>query len=228
MSLAELLAALALTSLLGTLLTGLLIAQLRVARNVADRALAADAIRTVRVVLEGEGRRILREDVRALEPESLSIRAFRGAAVPCADSAGRVQVRYRGDRMPDLRKDSVLVIAALSGRSLQLIDSRVVVPVASCVTRPGEVVLGWQLESAAPDAAVLLLFESGSYYMSSRALRYRIGSGGRQPLTAELFSNPYSQFAASSASPSIEVNLETLRTGQLVELVAPLAEWLPW
>jgi hypothetical protein len=42
----------------------------------------------------------------------------------------------------------------------------------------------------------MLIFESGSYHLSSRALRYRIGAAGRQPLTAEALHLPGSRFTA--------------------------------
>jgi hypothetical protein len=37
--------------------------------------------------------------------------------------------------------------------------------------------------------AVVLIFESGTYYLRDRALRYRIGSEGRQPITDERFAS---------------------------------------
>ena len=42
----------------------------------------------------------------------------------------------------------------------------------------------WRLGAAPADPVLLRLFETGSYHLSGGALRYRRGSGGRQPLTA--------------------------------------------
>jgi type II secretory pathway component PulJ len=225
-SLAEVSVALALTVLLGTLLSGLMIAQLRVARSVADHARDADAVRTTRVVLEGEARRMMPEDVRARAADSLSLRAFRGTAVPC-DGAGTdlVRVRYRGDRLPDPRKDSVLVIAAAASHSVALIDSRGAA--AACASQTGEQVLQWRVSAPLHDAALLLLFESGNYYLSARALRYRLGAEGRQPVTAELFSHPGTRFRPGMPATGIAYTLETTKRRRF-ELSAPFAwEWRP-
>jgi hypothetical protein len=53
----------------------------------------------------------------------------------------------------------------------------------------------WQTAPAVNGRGVLLLFESGNYYLSSRALRYRIGAAGRQPLTPDLFDLNATHFA---------------------------------
>ena len=45
-----------------------------------------------------------------------------------------------------------------------------------------------------------LVFESGTYYLSQRALRYRIGAEGRQPLTDELLRDAGSAMAMSAAT----------------------------
>jgi hypothetical protein len=193
-SLLELTAALTLTLVLATLLCGLLIVQVRLARRVADRARTADAVRTARVVLDGEARRGTARDVRAMAPDSFAARSFRGVGLVCAATDSlRVHVRYRGDRLPDPRKDSLLVVGVRGERTVALADVNAGAA-PGCRSAAGEVILHWRAAAPLSDAGVLLVFESGSYYLSGRALRYRLGAEGRQPLTADLFAHPQTSF----------------------------------
>jgi type II secretory pathway pseudopilin PulG len=193
-TLLELAAALTLTVVLAALLCGLLIVQTGLARRVADRARTTDALRTAHFVLDAEARRMQRADVRDIAADSLAARSFRGSAIPCSttDSA-RLHVRYRGDRLPDPRKDSLVVVTVAGERAAALVESTAS-PAIGCVAYAGEVILRWQAAAAIADAAVLLVFESGSYYLTSRALRYRVGAEGRQPITAEAFAHPLTRF----------------------------------
>jgi type II secretory pathway component PulJ len=193
-TLLELAAALTLTVVLAALLCGLLLVQIGLARRVAERARTTDALRTARFVLDGEARRLQPGDVRDIAADSLAARSFRGSAIPCSitDSA-RLHVRYRGDRLPDARKDSLVVITTSGERAAALVESAAS-PAVGCVARPGEVILRVQAGAPIADAAVLLVFESGSYYLTSRALRYRVGAEGRQPVTAEAFAHPRTRF----------------------------------
>ena len=58
-----------------------------------------------------------------------------------------------------------------------------------------------------------LVFESGTYYLSQRALRYRAGAEGRQPLTEEVMRDAGSTMllvGAANAQPAIfRLDLET-------------------
>jgi hypothetical protein len=63
---------------------------------------------------------------------------------------------------------------------------------------PGETVISWTVQPAIDMASVLLLFESGNYYLTAGALRYRLGAEGRQPVTTELFLPPFTRFVAGS------------------------------
>lgn len=216
-SLAELVAALALTGLLAALLCGLLLTQLRLARHVATRAQEADAVRTARTVLDGEARRMTAADVRSVSTDSLALRAFRGAAVPCGSDGTALLARYRGDRLPDPGKDSLLVITAGAATAVPLADARAAA--GPCILRPGEQLLA--LRAAVPaDAAVLLVFESGSYFLAARALRYRLGAEGRQPLTAEAFLHPGTRFDGVNAG-SLRFSLHA--GGSVVPTAAPFA-----
>lgn len=196
-SLVEALAALTLSSLVVSLVVGVCVAQMRLARVTASRAIATETARTVTTVLAGEARRSIAMDVRAFSTDSLAIRSFRGAALPCGSAAGAVHVRFTGDRLPDPAKDSVLVVATPHEHTLGLIDSRAVAD-AACQPAPRETVLAWRLEGTVPVPSVLLLFESGTYHLSSGALRYRLGNAGRQPLTAEALRHPFTQFVGVS------------------------------
>ncbi|HIF20809.1 MAG TPA: hypothetical protein EYQ27_02630 [Gemmatimonadetes bacterium] len=63
----------------------------------------------------------------------------------------------------------------------------------------------WRL-SVTPDEPVVLarLFERGSYHISGKALRYRRGGAGRQPLTPEVLDTPPSGFVRSAGSLGLE------------------------
>jgi hypothetical protein len=58
--------------------------------------------------------------------------------------------------------------------------------------------MSWTVQPAIDTASVLLLFESGAYYLTAGALRYRLGAEGRQPVTTELFLPPFTRFVAGS------------------------------
>jgi type II secretory pathway component PulJ len=187
-TLLELLAALTIGGLLAGVLGGALVAQLRLGRFVAHRTAAADAVRTAGAVLQGELRRTAAPDIRALSRDSLSIRAFRGVGRVCQTGHDRLTVLYRGDRLPDARKDSLLLLDG-SGAERALLLLEVRHNNAACRPLDGETPLLLRVPPASMTSAsgVVLTFESGTYYLSSRAMRYRLGAEGRQPLTAELF-----------------------------------------
>jgi prepilin-type N-terminal cleavage/methylation domain-containing protein len=205
-SLLELLAAMTLGALLATVLGGALVAQLRLGRFAAERAASADALRTATAILGGEIRRTTAADVRAIAADSVALRAFRGVARLCSSDFERITVLYRGDRLPDSRKDSLLMIdGSRREHRVAILDVRH--HTVGCAAAPGEVGLLLRLSQAVPPG-VGLAFESGSYYVSSRAVRYRLGAEGRQPLTAELF------VAGSGFAPGpagVRFALQTLR-----------------
>jgi hypothetical protein len=184
---AELLAALTIGALIMAVLGGVLLVQLRMAAHAADRARSADALRTASAVIEGELRRSAPGDLRAAGPDSLALRSFRGLGVVCAAAGEHLLVRYRGDRLPDARKDSVLIIAAAGTETVSALRD-VRTTTLPCPLQHGET--GARVRTAAPappDAVAVLIFESGTYFLAAGALRYRLGAAGRQPLTGELF-----------------------------------------
>jgi hypothetical protein len=218
-TLAELTAALTLAALVGTLICGMLLSQLRLARNVAERASSADAIRVTLAVLDGELRRATAGDVRAVAADSIAVRSFRGTALVCGVETDALTVRYRGDRLPDARKDSVLLVSAGSEQVHAITDVRPVTA-GDCLAGQGEVVLRLRLTGSVPNPAIALVFESGNYYLTARALRYRLGAEGRQPITPELFVHPATRFERIDAS-GLFVRIGTAR-GDTMHAVLPL------
>jgi hypothetical protein len=218
-TLVEVLAAMTLAGLAGTLVCGMLLSQLRLARNVAERAATADAVRVALAVLDGELRRSTAMDVRALSPDSLALRSFRGAGLVCRQEGGAVIVRYRGDRLPDARKDSVLLLGEGPEQVHALEDVRTMAA-DSCAAGHGEVLLRMRLTGIISRPVIALAFESGHYYLTARALRYRLGAEGRQPITPELFVHPATRFEPAGAS-GLPVRLRTLR-GDTVDAILPL------
>jgi hypothetical protein len=197
-SLAELVVAMTVGGLLSALLFGLLGAQVRLARETARRIAIADAVRVTNHVVAGEVRRMAPQDLRALSRDSMAIRAFRGTAIVCAGDGEHLGVRFRGDRAPDPVKDSLLVVSPFAAeRAVRLLDQRHAA-VDGCFAMPGETVISWTVQPAIDMASVLLLFESGNYYLTAGALRYRLGAEGRQPVTTELFLPPFTRFVAGS------------------------------
>jgi hypothetical protein len=220
-TLTELLAGLTLGGLAATLVCGILVAQLRLARTVAERAAMSDATRIALAVVGGEAARLTGRDIRAASADSLALRSFRGSGVICRSEDDRAEVRYRGERLPDPRKDSVLVVHGVAAEpALGLLDSRGAAA-GTCTPLTGETLLALRLSGPVPEHGLLIVFESGSYYISGRAVRYRLGAEGRQPLTAELFAHPASRFGAPGPA-GIPLHLRTAR-GDTVSALAPFA-----
>lgn len=182
-TLLEALAALTLTALFASALVATSVAQMRLTRAMTMRAAALDAVRTVAWVLGGEVRRSHVRDVRAVARDSMALRNFRGRAIPCGGSADEITVRYRGDRLPNPHKDSLLLIGPWGEAVAQLVG---VHDGAGCAPAARERILRLEASTGHSPPALVLIFESGTYYLSSSALRYRSGAEGRQPITAEV------------------------------------------
>lgn len=205
-TLVEAIAVMMLTSILVAVMAGILMTQMRLARLAAEQAASAEAVRTTSAILSAEVRRATFADVSAWSSDSLALRGFRGTALPCGTGATGTLVRYTGDRMPDPAKDSVLVISQ-SGETGTVLHGWT--PAAGgCVAHPGEAVLEIRTSGPVSPGSALLLFESGSYHMSSGALRYRIGGGGRQPLTTTILRHPYSRFTGVTTR-DVQFQVET-------------------
>jgi prepilin-type N-terminal cleavage/methylation domain-containing protein len=158
--------------------------------QLAARASTVQAARATRGVLHAElsaGSRGM--DWRVHAPDSLSLRAYRGAAIVCesVDDSTWV-VRRSSSREPDPSKDSVGVLDADGQWHLAKLVSVRPEPICANETRlfDGAItsaVERWSVRPAVAPPVLVRLFESGSYHLSGNALRYRRGAGGRQPLT---------------------------------------------
>jgi hypothetical protein len=187
----------------------LLVGQSRLARSAGDSADAAEALRTATQVLSAETRWLVPAlDVRALTRDSLSLRALRGSGVVCAlDPASGAVVRYRGLRDPDPAKDSVLIERGVNTELTALLLS--VAPTGALCDSVPAIRLAVNQPLAVGD--VLLVFESGNYYLSGGALRYRLGGEGRQPVTGALFDDARSSFSSTAGGWSAQIGLSAQR-----------------
>lgn len=164
----------------------------RFEERVSRRHDALLSARITRTVLRGELARGQPARDWSVAADSLALRAFRGMGVVCGApaSAGTLVVAYSGDRRPDPEKDSVELTHADGTTSFARFDGAVPSSAACALATPAESVDEWTLDPPAPGGAVVArVFESGSYHLAGSALRYRIGAGGRQPLTPEVWSD---------------------------------------
>jgi hypothetical protein len=217
-SLVEAVAVMTLTAFVMAVIVGICVAQMRLARTAAEQAAASQAARTVTAVLSGEARRMTAADVRAASADSIALRAFRGSGVPCGTTPGGVLVRYTGDRLPDPAKDSVLVVSEAPEYAVMLFEATSAAGL--CAALAGETVMELRTSGMLPQHAALLVFESGSYHLTARALRYRNGPGGRQPLTDEALADHYSRFDGVAAD-GLRFRIEA--SGRRSQHIAPFA-----
>ncbi len=160
----------------------------RYRERAARRHDALLSTRVARTVLRGELARSGGD--WSVGQDSLGLRAFRGTAVLCQAGAGpaEVVVAYRGDRLPEPTKDSAEVIVGDGGRVVLGLRSAEATALPCAWAAPGESVQLWRLDGSLPAGAVVVrVFETGSYHLTGSALRYRVGAGGRQPLTPEVW-----------------------------------------
>ncbi len=129
--------------------------------------------------------------------DSIRLRAFRGGGWPCpGDGPGVLRIAHRGDRSPNVQKDSVL---ALTDRGTWVALGLDAVGGAQTCAATGASVRTWTLSPLTPGLQYVRLFESGTYSVERATLRYRVGRGGRQPVTAERFDSTATLAAAGSA-----------------------------
>jgi hypothetical protein len=76
---------------------------------------------------------------------------------------------------------------------------------AGCGSNDAGEVQRWRIEHPVRAGDVLVLFESGTYYLSDGALRYRLGREGRQPLTAEWLDDRRSRFHKVDARVDVRI-----------------------
>ena len=155
----------------------------RSASALADRGESLAAARATGWILQEELEGVTAgADLDAPRRDSFSIRAFRGAALVCGLPAPRdLVVRWSGVRAPDPTKDSVALLTP-GGWIVRSLAARSSAP-GACPTRRGGREERWTLGADAPGALLARFFERGSYHLADGVLRYRIGAGGRQPLT---------------------------------------------
>lgn len=161
------------------------------------------ASRVASTVLRGELERGRPGRDWSVGPDSVALRAFRGTGVICelGLAAGEIAVAYVGDRLPDPAKDSVEIIDSEGSLAhFDLLDSK---PLSRpcIVASTAEALLEWRVDGTVPsDAVVARVFEVGSYHLVGSALRYRIGAGGRQPLTPEVWRDAGTGLALSESA----------------------------
>jgi hypothetical protein len=191
-SLVELIVATTVGGAFLALLAGLLAAEARLARTTAEHVARQDALRVTWTVLSGELRYLdpLR-DIGARAADSIVLRVVRGVLLPC-EAPG--VYRYRGLREPNSDKDSLVAVRTAVVLPVRLAAT----PAADACGAPGpDPLLRLQAPLPAVEAGEpLLLFEAGVYFLHTRALRYRLGAAGRQPLTGEWFDGAQSAFHA--------------------------------
>lgn len=217
-SLMELLVAVCLAGLLvgaaGSLLAGQVTA-VDAARRLADRL---DVVRSARTILVEELRAgVPGRDRAGPAGDSVVMRVYRGVALGCGDAPAaelgphEVLVHHLGPRLADPGKDSLLVLGDDGGwRAVALASREAAAGTgAPCPGQGGEWRRErWTIPGLAEPLRVARVFERGSYHLSGGALRYRTGTGGRQPLTPALLDD-----GISGIEPDPETGAVRLRLG---------------
>ena len=181
-ALVEALFAATLSSMVAVTGITILRAQTQIARQTTSRSEHNDGVRAATLTLRAELDVVdPRVDVKATASDSIAARIFRGVAVVCGRRDSLIYVRYRGLRLPDAAKDSAVQIGVENAASI-----RAVIEGATCQDQPGERLLTIVMTEPAAIGSTWLLFENGSYELSSNALRYRRDAENRQPITAEI------------------------------------------
>jgi hypothetical protein len=153
----------------------------------AHRAEALETVRTLAWLLPEEvssGRPGV--DWVARGGDTLDLRAFRGQGLIDEGETEGATIRlcYWGTRSPIPDKDSVLLLGKDGRWSAHDLRNRTEIS-TGCLGAAGGTEERWSLSPDPPPSAWAKLYEKGSYHLSSGALRYRRGEGGRQPLTPE-------------------------------------------
>jgi type II secretory pathway component PulJ len=183
----------------------------RIARNLGERSERNDAIRSALLTLHAELQYLApATDLRALARDSVAARIFRGVGVVCGRDRQNILLRYRGLRLPDPAKDSVLQIGV---ENITTINSVATDP-GACAHTAREQVVSVNLNGEVLEGSLWLFFESGAYHLSTNALRYRRGAESRQPVTNEVLNDRLSGFAsiADSLTSGIAITLRDRRT----------------
>ena len=156
--------------------------------RVMERADALSAVRLTGALVRAETAAGRRDADWVMAADSVALRAYRGTGLACGEHEApeRIVVSYAGYRRPDPTKDSVEVVYADGARAVLALIGVTAGP-PTCWGAPLEGGIALELGGPAPPGGVLVrVFERGAYSLSGRALRYRRGAGGRQPLTPEI------------------------------------------
>jgi hypothetical protein len=191
-------------------------AQSRAAAVQQDRLRLEEAVRTAVVILGAELRVLATGDVGAAGPDSVRLRAFRGAGAVCRQEEGRLVLRYAGLRLPDPDRDSVVVITADSEYALAFLAAH---RVEEC-DRGVAITLHAQ-PSGVP--ALALVFETGAYSVGDGAVRYRRGAGGRQPLTEAVLRDMALELYGEGLVLGLAPEPDSLRRLSATRIRVPLA-----
>lgn len=192
-SLVEAIAASLIASVITALMVSAIVTQIRAGAIIAHGAESDAALALATAVITSELRDALPSDVPAAEADSLALRAFRATAIVCDTADGRATVRWAGSRTPDPAKDSAVVLRAGAEWTVPIASANALAS-APCPARVDERFFRIETGTGLQPGDVLLAFERGTYHLSARALRWRIGQGGRQPLTPEIFDDARSGF----------------------------------
>lgn len=178
-------------------------AQGRLLALTQDRVRAAEVERTTDLILTEELRYAGAADLTPT-PDSIRLRALRGAGTICDAAGSQLRVRYHGVRRPDPGKDSALLV---TGSNTQ--GTRHAVIGASADDGCGEYRLTLDPAPVAP-RGLLLVFETGSYHLSGGALRYLRGRGGRQPVTEALLEEGVFELGPGRVTAQLELAADSL------------------
>ena len=173
-------------------------------RNRRDALLAE---RIARVVLRGELARA--DGTWRVGEDSVALRSYRGTGIVCGPgpATGELIVAYRGDRLPDPRKDSVELTTETGVVSVFALASTEPGTGACPGAAAGEETMRWSVDGLVPlDVVMARVFESGTYHLVGSALRYRIGRGGRQPLTPRVWEDERTGFGVGDAAVRLELH----------------------
>src|SRR4051812_27829339 len=169
----EVMVALLLSVLVLSLIASTIIAQSRLARVIGERIAYNDAARATMHIMPAELRLATANDIRVTSPDSVNARWMRSSGAVCFARAPDVWIRVRGIRDPDPSKDSMLVIGESGETAVRLTTAAR--DASKCPAQSGEDVFRVRTAGGAPPVTgVVMIFESGNYYLSQRALRYRI------------------------------------------------------
>ncbi len=190
-ALLELIVAAVLSTIVVAAAVLLLQTQGTVGRMITTRSERNDATRSAFAILRAELRHHTSSDIHAVGRDSIASRIFRGFAIVCGFNAPDVFVRYKGLRLPNPAKDSALQVGPENAVAIASVraDS------AACPRNAGDQILALRWSAPPRVGASWIIFESGSYHVSTHALRYRQSAGTRQPVTTDAFDDGRSSFA---------------------------------